>query len=272
MSYLTQQQIDELITTLKYIGEEILQIYNTTFEHKLKKDKSPLTKADMLSHNKLTQYLQNKYPNYNIISEEDSSNTIEKNTLSWIIDPLDGTKDFIQKTDEFSIMIALLNESNTPIFGCVYLPVSNIFYIAQHNQGAYMLTNNVKTILQTSTISQLSKSTLVRSRNHFSKQDETISNNLEISKFQPCGSVGVKFGLIAQGKAELCYYSTSYLGIWDCTAAHIILQESGGEVFTILGNEPTYDLTNKKMIDGFIGTNGRIDKHIIIKQISKSTQ
>ncbi|MFP4401971.1 MAG: 3'(2'),5'-bisphosphate nucleotidase CysQ [Candidatus Nanoarchaeia archaeon] len=268
MTLLTQQQIHQLHIKLQHIGEEILKIYNSEFSHKLKADKSPLTQADTLSHNQLIEFLKYNYSKYNIISEEDKNTThINLNQPTWLIDPLDGTKDFVQKTDEFSIMLALLNTNNQPIAGFVYQPPTHTFFYAQKGEGAYKIHNDSTTQLHVSTISQINESKLVHSRNHFSKKDEAVSEQLNITQFIKAGSVGIKFCKIAQGQAELCYYTTDKMGIWDDASAHIILKEAGGDVFDINGDEPTYNYTHKTMKNGFIGTNGNISKEKILNTI-----
>jgi 3'(2'), 5'-bisphosphate nucleotidase len=267
---LTTKEIDTIINTLQTLGEEILKIYTTNFTHELKEDNSPLTQADMLSHNSLMKFLTTQYPTCNIISEEDEELPINHNSYTWVIDPLDGTKDFIQKTDEFSIMLALLNTNKQPIAGFVYAPALKTLWYAQQGQGAYCIHNNEKTRLQTSNKTQIQHSTLIRSRSHFSQKDEAISDQLNITKFIQAGSVGIKFSKIAQAEAEICYYTTSNMGIWDDASSHIILKEAGGDVFDMNSNEPIYDFENRKMKNGFIGTNGNIKRDEILNAIQNA--
>lgn len=270
MNQLTKQQIHNLHSKLEEIGEKILNIYNTNFSHELKEDNSPLTKADMLSHDMLIKYLQKEYPKVAIISEEDeATQEIDENSYVWVIDPLDGTKDFVQKTDEFSIMLALLNTKKEPIAGFIYAPALNTLWYAQIDEGAYKIHNSTTTQMHTSQEQDIAQIRLVKSRNHFSTKDEEISTKLQITKFIQSGSAGIKFCKIAQGEAEMCYYSTDKMGIWDIAPAHIILEEAGGQMRTMQGNNLEYDLNLKKMKQGVIGVSSKIDIEKILIILSK---
>ena len=260
------------------ISKEVITIYNSNFDYTLKEDNSPLTKADIYIHRELTAFIMQQFPDYAILSEENSTTKSEfedeykNNEYIFVIDPLDGTKDFITKTGEFSIMIGLLDKTRQPIFGVVYSPVIDELVWAQKGKGAFLKRKGKITKLQVSSISNIKNSTLIRSRNHFLELDKKISKELEITHFKKCGSVGVKFCEIAKGNAELCYYTNSKMGIWDDCAPHIILKESGGEVFTCKGEIPQYNTSHKKMKDGFIGTNSRLSKEQILKAIEKLKQ
>ncbi|MFW6285753.1 MAG: adenylyl-sulfate kinase [Nanoarchaeota archaeon] len=259
--------LDELFEKLKEIGDEILKIYNSDFSYESKDDNSPLTKADMLSHEMLKNYLK-KITNYPILSEESKNfQTDDENQKIWIIDPLDGTKDFIGKTDEFSIMIALI-ENKKPILGIVYVPALDIIYYAQRGMGAKKIENNIETKLEVSNKTLFKDSRVIVSRNNIREEDKSLLNKLGVKNYKQMGSVGIKFGEIAKGSAELCFYTTSKIGIWDCAPSHIILKEAGGDVFDNRGLDPTYDLKNKKMKNGFFGTNSYLDKNKILKALN----
>lgn len=265
------EYISQIKEELFEIGMKVLKIYNTDFSHELKQDKSPLTQADMLAHNELMKLLKNKFPKYGIISEEcENEEDLDNKEFIFVIDPIDGTKDFIQKTNEFSIMIGLIDKNRQPIFGVVYSPALDEIVWAQKNQGAFLEKSGIQSQLIVSSIANFENITLVRSRNHFSKFDELICKSLNISKTKKCGSVGVKFCEIAKGNAELCYYTNSKMGIWDDCAPQIILEEAGGEVFDINGGYPKYNIHERKMKFGFVGTNGRVSKNKIVEIIQKN--
>ena len=257
-------EIRELISYIEHVGLEIMKIYETDFSHELKGDDSPLTQADMLSHNLITKYLKEHFEDYGVLSEEsENENGLDEKEFIWVIDPLDGTKDFIHKTDEFSIMVGLLNGDRESVLGIVHVPAQHTTYVGIKDEGSYKIQNGVSTRITVNTISQFFDTTLVRSRNHFSTFDEEVCEKLGIKEFIKCGSCGVKFGRIAEGNAELCYYTTSHLGVWDSCAAEIILKEAGGEVFDKFGNEIVYDIVGRKMRNGFIGTNGNLSKETV---------
>jgi len=261
------KELQILIPLVKKVGEEIMKIYNADFKYELKQDNSPLTKADILSNNLLIETLLKEFPDYGIISEESKNEEdVYSKEKIWVLDPLDGTKDFIQKTDEFSIMIALL-ENKKPILGIVYAPAINKLYYAEKNKGTYLIQEEIEIQINVTRTESLDEFRLIRSRNHFLDKDKKISEDMKISSFIKMGSVGVKFGAIAEGNSEICYYTTDQMGIWDDAASHIILKEAGGEVFDLNGNEPEYDLKGRKMKFGFIGTNGT-NKEKILKAIN----
>ena len=235
---------------LENLSKQILEIYNSDFSHEIKNDNSPLTQADLLVHRELTQFIKKNFPDDSIISEEDEIIPLSYSSRVWVIDPIDGTKDFVKKTGEFSIMIGLLQE-NKPLFGLVYIPVTGICYSAKIGEGSYVTKNSKTTVLEVD--SSDSEITLVTSRNNFKEQDQKIVDVLNITKFKTMGSIGVKFSSIANGNANLCFYSTSGLGIWDALPVHVILEEAGGHIFDRNGNSLVYNLQNRTMLKGVIG-------------------
>ncbi len=252
-----------LIPFLENLGTQILKIYNSDFDSNIKLDNSPVTAADLLSHKEITQFLKENFPQDNIISEEDSSSIVDSSKKTWVVDPLDGTKDFIQKTGEFSILIALF-ENNSPIFGITYLPAKKSFYYAKKGEGAFFYNSGRESKIRVSSINNESNLRIVRSRNHFREGDQIVADNLKTKNFVKCGSAGIKFALISHGLAEVCFYTTPGLGIWDCASAHIILEEAGGVVFDTNGNVPTYDFKGRKMNSGFLGSNSIETKNLIL--------
>ncbi len=247
---------------LKQAGEQVMKIYHSDFSHELKKDKSPITEADLLANKIIHEGLEKLFP-YEIVSEETHTQITDINQPVWVLDPIDGTKDFVDKTDEFSIMLALV-EQQQPVLGVVYVPALDKLYYAEKNHGAFLQVGDQNPVkLNVSKVKNIADITLVRSRNHFSEADQAVANELQIQQFIKLGSVGIKFGAIAAGQAELCFYCNGKMGIWDDAASHIILKEAGGDVFTMSGEEPRYDLNGRKMPDGFIGSNGYNKKEVL---------
>jgi 3'(2'),5'-bisphosphate nucleotidase len=241
----------EVIEIVKKAGKRVLEIYNSDYEITNKKDKSPVTIADLESEKILIKGLE-KF-GYGIVSEE-SKPTGSKEKF-WVIDPLDGTKDFIQKTGEFAIMVGLVEDSK-PILGVVYCPALNKLYYAQKGKGAFLIENGIERRIKVNSGKKREDLLMVISNNHFRQKDKDIAVRLGVKEFKGMGSVGVKFCAIAQGKGDLCVYTTNFLGIWDCCAPHIILKEAGGVVFDVNGNDPKYYYDTLKMNTGFIGSIG----------------
>ena len=133
--------IEQLIEISKEAGKAILEVYNTNFDYKIKEDSSPLTKADTLSNHIIFKGLKALTPDIPILSEESSNipyHERSKWNQYWLIDPLDGTKEFIKKNGEFTTNIALIYE-NRPIFGMIHVPASNEILWGSKEMGGYHL-------------------------------------------------------------------------------------------------------------------------------------
>ena len=133
-------------------GKEILKIYNDDIIVKSKEDNSPLTEADINSNKIIINRLQNLEPNFPILSEESLIDWNERKEWQkyWLIDPLDGTKEFINKNDEFTVHISLI-EKNYPIFGVIYAPAKSLLYFAKKNLGAFKLSSSSGVIIDSKT-------------------------------------------------------------------------------------------------------------------------
>lgn len=209
-------------------GEEIIKIYNTgDFETSVKKDKTPLTLADKNSHDIIKNGLCKQYPEIPVISEEDKfvDFTHRKQwKYFWLVDPLDGTKEFINRNGEFTINIALIKE-NTPILGVIYVPAQGILYYADKT-GAYKSENSGMIELHVNT--QTDNLTVVKSRSHSTDQEDRFYSNYNVDKTISAGS-SLKFCLVAEGKASI-YYRSGPTWEWDTAAGHAIVKFAGGFV------------------------------------------
>ena len=186
-------------------GKTVLTIYNKDFSTTTKIDNEPLTEADIKS-NEIIQKIISK-SGHPILSEEsvDDKKRLDFKKV-WIIDPLDGTSDFIKKTGEFTIMISLV-ESNIPILGIIYWPTEDKLFLAQKEQGAFKLDNGKWLKLSVSDISELSQCKVVGSRFHLSDNEQQLLKSMNISKFTSKGS-SLKVTDISSGLAEF-YFTTT---------------------------------------------------------------
>ncbi len=239
--------IDTLIDLVVSAGKQVMRIYDSDFTVDMKDDDSPVTKADRISDNIIMKGLE--FTGYSVFSEE--SGKIGSGRFTWVIDGLDGTKDFIQKTGEFSIMVALLKDSR-PIMGVVYAPAIDKLYYAEKEKGSFLITHGIKKRL---IVDHEKIRAAVVSRNHFYPKDKKLYDALGLEKQVPLGSIGIKVGAIAQGLADITFYTSARLGVWDCAASEIMMKEAGGQVFDSAGSETTYDLDTGRMgTVGFIAT------------------
>lgn len=253
--------IEEVIEIAKKAGEEVLKLYKDEISFEVKKDDSPVTLADKNSEKVIIAGLE-KF-GYNIISEETVISDISGERL-WIIDPLDGTKDFIEKTGEFCIMIGLIDKGE-PILGVMYVPVENKVYYAQKGQGAYVKDNNGTRKLNIENDDLNPK--FLASRHHTSSEEKEFME--KISKdINYAGSIGLKLGLIAEGKANAYINMSNKTHSWDTCAGEIILKEAGGVITDTKNNELKYGSVNTKNSDGVMA-GSKVIHQVLIKNLEK---
>lgn len=249
--------IDRMINIAQTAGQIVLSIYNKPAIQVMNKmDKSVLTQADIASHHYICDELKKYFPSIPIISEESTEQYSYEERKTWeylfLVDPLDGTKEFIQRNGEFTINIALV-KNNRPVAGVIHVPVSGITYYAEENKGCYKIINQEITRLNqhSKTGNQLR---VVASRSHGCKETDAWLNKLaeqgnEII-IKTAGSA-LKFGLVAEGEADI-YPRFAPTMEWDTAAGQVIVSEVGKQVTVVGGSEPL--LYNKKDLlnPGFI--------------------
>ncbi len=260
-SKLEESVVLPVLDLVKEAGSRALEIYRSSFSVEYKADNSPITEADIAVNKMLVDGLE-QY-GWPILSEElaDSRERIGVPRV-WIIDPVDGTKGFIDKEGDFSIMVGLAQEGH-PIFGVVYQPTENKLYYAQKGKGSYLVAGTQKKRLKVSDVSDVSDSRLVISRNHFSKEMKEQVEAIKPKKVVHIGSTGLKAALIAEEKADFFFSPTPHMGQWDLCAPHIILEEAGGKMTGICGQELVYNKEDVKNPYGVLATNGKLHKQIL---------
>ena len=241
-------------------GKTVMKIYNQPFETKIKSDNSPITEADITS-NKIIQKIIST-SDYPILSEEtkDNKKRLEKETV-WIIDPLDGTSDFINKTGEFTIMIGLVRKQ-VPVLGIIYCPPQNTLYVAQQNQGSYQLAGEKWSKISVSTISDLTKSRTVYSRHHSEESERLFFKYIKTKKLTKRGS-SLKAIDVASGTSELYFTSTNKIKQWDTCASYCLVKEAGGNITDVYGNDLNYNIDDVNHQNGIIVSNGLVHEKVI---------
>jgi len=240
-------KIDELVGLAVNAGNAVMKIYHQDFDVNLKQDRSPITEADRWSNQIIVDGLQQLYPGIPIISEESKDIPYSKRQdweYFWLVDPLDGTKEFIKRNGEFTINIALIHR-NDPVAGIIYLPEKNITYFAKRNEGSYKIDGSGQPhIIQSKMQKDGDGIVIVGSRSHAStelhvyveKQRKKYKNVELVSR----GS-SIKFCLVAEGIADV-YLRTGPTMEWDTAAGHAIVIESGKQVYIYDTNDPlTYN-------------------------------
>ena len=240
--------IEDVIKISQEAGKLILEVYfSENFDQILKHDNSPLTIADKLSHNLIVEMLSDLTPNIPILSEESTKITWQERSKwgeYWLVDPLDGTKEFINKNGEFTVNIALIKDKK-PVVGVVYAPVLNTTWVGEINKPAIKITNGKREIIKVSKHKENEILNIVGSRSHQSPDFKRYIKNLE-GKFSivTMGS-SIKLCLVAEGVAHI-YPRLGLTSEWDTAAAHAVVNSAGGKVIDVNTNtEITY---NKKSI------------------------
>jgi len=238
----------ELVAIAQAAGKAILEIYHdeARFDHvDMKADDSPLTLADQAAHKVIAARLEALTPEIPVLSEEGKA--IEYETRSqwekfWLVDPLDGTKEFIKRNGEFTVNIALV-EGQRVVMGCVHVPVQNTTYYAAKGEGAFVVREGkeAEKIEAASFGMEDAGLRLVCSRSHMSEAVENYVKQFENPELVSMGS-SLKLVLVAEGKADI-YPRLGPTMEWDTAAAQIVVEEAGG---TVLNHETDQPLTYNK--------------------------
>ncbi len=229
--------IQNVISIALRAGDAILDVYKQDFAVELKSDNSPLTTADKKANDIIVKGLMALDTGIPIISEENklTEYSVRKNwTKCWIVDPLDGTKEFIKKNGEFTVNIALV-ENGEPVLGVVHVPAQQITYFAEKNKGSFKIENGTTTPLKIRTLAEGGILKIVGSRSH---QTPELLEYVEAQKlkypnvdFVAAGS-SLKFCLLADGKADV-YPRLGPTMEWDTCAGQIVATEAGAQVLRL---------------------------------------
>ena len=257
--------LETLIDTITTAGDKIVEVYKSNFQVGKKDDNSPITKADLESNRIIKEYLlQTGIP---ILSEEDTDDKSRMGSDKvWIVDPLDGTQDFVNKTDEFTVMVGLV-ENHIPVMGIVYWPTEKKIYFAEKDLGAFCHESEGWRRISVRDVEEVAESLALVSRHHLSDKEKKMLELLEIKNTASIGS-SLKVMEIASGRADIYLTSTNKMKQWDTAASHCIISEAGGKMTDISGNELIYNTESVNHENGLLVTNGTI--HVeTVSRISK---
>lgn len=230
---LKQQLIQSIIDISHLAGEKIMDVYQQDFAIYEKSDESPLTEADLAAHNCIVESLI-QVSDFPILSEESADIPWEKrNTWDtyWLVDPLDGTKEFIKKNGEFTVNIALIKDG-VPVFGVVYAPVLKQTYVGVLGQGAYKISAGVKTDIYPKARTKGETWKIVGSRSHQSPEIQALLDSLDGETELVAMGSSLKLCLVAEGTAHL-YPRLGPTCEWDTGAAQAVVEAAGGKVTII---------------------------------------
>ncbi len=221
-------ELEKIAAIAKEAGDAIMEIYKRDFTIEYKDDKSPLTEADTKSNDIIVDALKDVYPDIPLLSEEGRSIAYDERKAweyFWLIDPIDGTKEFIKKNDEFTVNIALIHK-DTPVLGVVYAPALGDMYKAKRGEGAFK--NDQRLPLKRNESPQ-EKLKVVASKSHLSEETQAfideIAKSTKVIEQVSKGS-SLKLCMVAEGEADI-YPRLAPTMEWDTGAADAIVRESG---------------------------------------------
>lgn len=249
-----EKELKTAIEAAKEAGKKIMEVYECgEYCTIIKPDDSPVTIADSFSEKVILEILSRDFGHYGFITEE-SFDRIGKNKDDrvWIIDPLDGTKEFIKQNGDFSVNIALV-ENRRPILGIIYLPCDDVLYYAVKGKGAFFEKDGLKRNIKVS--EKKDELTAIRSRSRISVKYTEIFENEKVTRIRKVGSAK-KACLIASGLAEI-HYSFGYTMEWDTAAMDILVHEAGGVLEELDGKKMIYNREDHLNRNGFYMINNR---------------
>lgn len=247
--------LEKVAAIAQQAGNEIMKVYHQTeIRVETKEDDSPLTLADRAAHELIVKELKNAWPDIPILSEE-ATDQPGRATFGagryWLVDPLDGTKEFIKKNDEFTVNIALI-EDGQPVLGVVHAPALGSTYSATALLGAFKQATpdaDWETI-ECATHEDNTPWRVVGSRSHAGDSLKALMNRLGPVELVPMGS-SLKLCLVAEGKADL-YPRLGPTSLWDTAAAQCVVESAGGRVITLTGAPLGYGNTSALLNPYFI--------------------
>jgi 3'(2'), 5'-bisphosphate nucleotidase len=225
-------------------GKAIMEVYGTSFSVETKADRSPLTLADKKSHEIISGALLSRYPDIPVLSEEGKEaaySTRQGWSRFWLVDPLDGTKEFIKRNGEFTVNIALV-EGSTPIVGVIYIPAMDLLYMADTREGCWEYANGERRSLRMQPHQPGTPVRVVKSRSHPSPGLEAIFKCLPSYEIIGRGSA-LKFCTMAAGGADF-YPRFGPTWEWDTAAGHAIITAAGGTLVDLHGKPFLYNKEN----------------------------
>ena len=239
--------LEKVVTIAQEAGDAIMEIYNRDFKIDYKDDKSPLTEADTKSNEIICEALATAYPEIPLLSEENKAEdyAVRKDwDYFWLIDPIDGTKEFIKKNGEFTVNIALIHK-DTPVLGVVYAPALGDMYKAKKGEGAFK--NGEKLPLKVNETPEKSLK-VVASKSHLSEETQAFIDDLakgtenieQVSK----GS-SLKLVMVAEGTADI-YPRLAPTMEWDTGAADAVVREAGKMTYQFENDQSKVVIYNKE--------------------------
>ena len=233
--------VDPVVAIARDAGAAILRVYETDFKVQEKQDESPLTQADLAAHRCIVDGLAELTPEIPVLSEEGGLPDFAVRSAwqtYWLVDPLDGTKEFVNRNGEFTVNIALIDRGR-PVLGVVFVPVTGITFVGCEGYGAQRIDRNGEAQDIRVAASSSRPVRVVGSRSHRGSSLDQFLAGLGDYDMVPMGS-SLKFCVIAEGGADV-YPRLGPTSEWDTAAAQAVVEQAGGAVVTLDGKPMSYN-------------------------------
>ena len=238
---LNRERLEQLVALSRLAGDAILEIYKQDFVVEQKSDNSPLTQADLASHRLICDAIAEIDPRTPVLSEESTEIPFSQRSQwseYWLVDPLDGTREFVNRNGEFTVNIALII-GHQPVMGVVHVPVSGVSYFGGVGLGAFKMVGEKDAERISTRQPAAEPMVVVGSRSHANPNLERRLESLGPYEMVSMGS-SLKFCLVAEGKADF-YPRLGPTSEWDTAAAQAVVEASGGRVTTLDGRALPYN-------------------------------
>jgi len=255
-------ELEAAMDLARRAGEILLKYYAEEPSVEWKGKNDPVTTADRAASRLLTDELRLRFPDDAILSEEEKDD-LKRLTIPrvWIIDPMDGTKEFIARRGEFAVMIGLA-VGGAARLGVVYQPSHDKLYYGAAGEGAFVAQSGQTRRLSVSNVDNPAEATMALSRSHLSGTTNAIRLKLGIEKTVQTGSLGVKVGLICEGQSDV-YVQGRGTSLWDTCGPEAILHEAGGRMTDWMGNAFRYDVVEVRNLNGVVATNRVLHENVL---------
>jgi len=250
-----QTELESAIRLAREAGAIIMEIYRTNFSVGYKGVEDPVTEADTRANELIVTGIHQAFPEDSIVAEESPLPQESFMDRIWYVDPLDGTREFIAKNGEFSVMIGLAVNRQASL-GVVYRPDQDVLFAGIVGQEAWRESGGRRTSLKTSMNTDPRDLGLVVSRSHRHRAIDALRETIGVSREISCGSVGLKIGLIATTEADMYIEPAPYTSHWDACAPEAIIRGAGGQLTNVSGEPIVYGRKNVKNTRGLVATNG----------------
>ncbi|HUJ57225.1 MAG TPA: 3'(2'),5'-bisphosphate nucleotidase CysQ [Kofleriaceae bacterium] len=256
-------ELEQAIAIAREAGEVVSALRGGELGVEMKPGDEPVTIADRRASELIVARLRAAFPDDPVISEEQppAEGALASHRL-WLVDPIDGTKDFIRGSDGFSVMVGLC-EAGRPVLGVVHQPAAGRTFYASP-AGAFVETAAGRAPLAVSSVASAGQARLVASASHRTADIDRVKRTLGIADEQNVGSVGVKLCLIAMGVRDLYVNPTSKTKAWDTCAPEAILVRAGGRLSDLLGAPIDY-VRELRQLRGLVASNGHVHDEVIAK-------